>query len=675
MYEIGSHQYTSLMRQAASEFEDVYRNHRSQFAGLHAQLLRARCLANVGDFEMSRRICEEFPAFPESPVNTPNIRSLHARAIQFLISTLIDGHLEEPSKAIELAGEWLSTADEEMLRSVTASYIMWEQTRAMYVASLPTGSDLPYPTAAPAVIHGALAARLRKMTRVLLRWPGITAGPFEEHATALEATLNEAFPDELAVSQKPNRSLYFETPLPTLPPGEYEISASVRVMLHPAPVELNNPLVPIPKIPEPVGPSTIPSLKETVPTTGNLTVPGGDLDAAELKRLAVLAIVLQPAENETFEHQTSSPAEVDLSELISRNGQLENIAKMGPDAKQSELYLDELRRAGKKWAMCAHLDHQNADVKVHAARTLAKLADPDTAAVLAIAAKRNAYGVTGSENATLHSLYQAELKLALEAATGLKATPPDLFLTYEHTDEGPRRTVVHRSEIHPEMFRSETDFARIDKWLRNVYLADSQADERQQTEHSDTGLIGRVSIRTVISNGPGKSSTIKHVDPGYIFQYTQGQFLHRDVLPLDLIGEHHFAVNLNGQLAVPRDMIVNIWHAGGGVSHDQCGLYVDGLLLGIVGDDRDKHHIYEVPLLKGRHQIRWELSGGTFRTNILLCQDQDSKRLLPILNAGPDSIRKLPADRLVQIQSSRTDWPVSAKPDWLPEIVSTPSVE
>ena len=326
---------------------------------------------------------------------------------------------------------------------------------------------------------------------------------------------------------------------------------------------------------------------------------------------------------------------------------------MGPDAKQSELYRDELRRNGKKWAMCAHLDHQNAGVKIHAARALAKLADPDTVAVLAIAVKRNAYGVMG----------RAE------------ADPARPILTYEHRDKVPPRTVVHRSEIHPEMFRSETDFARIDEWLRNVYLADSQANEKQQTTLSDPGLIGRMSIRAVISNGPGKSSTIKQVDPGYMFQYSQGQFFHRDVLPLDLIGEHHFAVNLNGQLVVPRDMVVKIWHAGGGVSHDECGLYVDGRLLGVVGDDRDKHHIYEVPLLKGRHQIRWELSGGTFRTNILLCQDPDSEKLLPILNAGPDSIRKLPADRLVQIQSSRTDWPVSAKPDWLPAIIAAPSLD
>lgn len=680
MYEIGSHQYTSLMRQAASEFEAVYRNHRSQFAGLHAQLIRARCLADVGDFEMARRICEEFPASPESPLNTPNIEFLHARAIQFLISSLIDGHLEEPSKAIELGGEWLSTADEEMLKSVTASYIMWEQTRAMYVASLPVGSDLPLPTAAPAVVHDALARRLRKMTRVLLRWPVITTGPFAEHATALKAMLNHAFPDEVAVSQNPDRSLYFETPLPTLPPGTYEIAASVRVLPHPASVKLNDLLVPISTAPDPVGSPTTPSLEESAAITGKLTVPGSDADAAELKRLAVLAIVTKPASNDAFELKTSSSTEVDISELISRSGQLEDVAKMDRDAKKSELYLDELRRAGKKWAMCAHLDHENVDVKIHAAKALAKLADPDTVAVLAIAAKRNAYGVMGSENATLHSIYQAELKLALEGATGLKLTPAGLFLTYKHTDEVPPRTVVHHSELNPDMFRSETDFARIDEWLRNVYLADSEipavpAPEPEGTIPTAktiyTGLVGRLSIRTLISNGPGKPSTIKHVDPGYIFQYPQGQFFHRDVLPLEQINDRHFVVNLTGQLDVPRDMVVKIWHAGGGVSHDECGLYVDGTLLGVVGDDRNKHNIYEVPLLKGRHDIRWELSGGTFRTNILLFKDPETERLLPITNAGPESVRKDSEDRVVKIRSTRTDWPVSAKPDWLPKIVVT----
>ncbi len=112
-----------------------------------------------------------------------------------------------------------------------------------------------------------------------------------------------------------------------------------------------------------------------------------------------------------------------------------------------------------------------------------------------------------------------------------------------------------------------------------------------------------------------------------------------------------------------------------GSATDECGLYVDGVLLGIVGDDRDKHNIYEVPMLKGRHNVRWELSGGTFRTNILLFQDPETKNYLPIINPGPESVRKASADRVVLIESSRTDWPVSAKPDWLPEIVAVPGAD
>jgi hypothetical protein len=659
-HSIGSQQYQSLMRRSAAEFGKTYDTYRAQFIGLHARLWQAASLCDAREFEEATRICNEVLKLPTT---TPNITTLHARAMHFLLVAMIDGQLDEPKKAVELAGKWLSTADQKTRRSDSAACIMWEQARAMYVASLPDDSDLPYPTASPPDMEFELVESLRMRIRALLKWPRISAGPFEEHAAALETMLNKEFPDSVGDGREQKQSLYFATPLLTLPPGDYIVTAEVKTVLDPETTSdeavVRDYLVGTP--------ATVPKFEETFTMTGELTVPGGDLDAAEFKRLAVLAIVTKSATNDDFELQTSSPAEVDISELISRSGQLKDVAKMRADARESELYLDELRRAGKKWVMCAHLDHQNVDVKIHTARALAKLADPDTAAVLAIAAKRNAYGVMGSENATLHSIYQAELKLALEAATRLKLTPAGLFLTYEHKDEVPQRTVVHHSELNPEMFRTETDFARIDEWLRNVYLADSQADEKQQSELSDTGLIGRVSIRTVISNGPGKSSTIKQIDPGYIFQYTQGQFFHRDVLPLDVIGEHHFAVNLNGQLLVPRDMVVKIWHAGGGVSHDECGLYVDGRLLGVVGDNRDKHNIYEVPLLKGRHDVRWELSGGTFRTNVLLFQDPETEQLLPITNAGPESVRKDSKNRVVRIQSSRTDWPVSAKPDWLPK--------
>lgn len=677
-YPVDSEESQNLLKLAGREFEAIYLKHRSQLGGLHARLWQAKCFQETGEFNAAREILESLRSLQN---NSTQLKTLQARATQFLLMTLIDGNLAEPAVTIALADEWLKAADRQQRRSSAGLYIMWEQARAMCAASQKNGVDRPFPVASPAITNGALAKRLYKMMRLLLSSPELNGGPFQMHAVKRQRDLVELFPDYVTNNAGPERSLFFTASLSTLPPGSYEVCAKIRPAFD-QPVAASDDAVDLGD--ELSAPFAIPNFEESHTVTGRLTVPGSDIDAAELKRLAVNAIVMKPAVNESFELETSSAAQVDISDLISRSGQLEDVAKIGPDAKKSELYLDGLRRAGKKWAMCAHLDHEKVDVKIQAAKALAKLADPDTVAVLAIAAKRNAYGVMGSENATLHSIYQADLKLALEAATRLHLTPPGLTLTYEHREEVPPRTVVHRSEIHPEMFRSETDFARIDQWLRNVYLADSEIPAVPQPDPEGTiptaktiytGLVGRLSIRTLISNGPGKPSTIKHVDPGYIFQYPQGQFFHRDVLPLEQINDRHFVVNLTGQLDVPRDMVVKIWHAGGGVSHDECGLYVDGTLLGVVGDDRDKHNIYEVPLLKGRHNVRWELSGGTFRTNILLFQDPETETFLPLINAGPESVRKASADRIVLIQSSRIDWPVSAKPDWLPEIVTVPDAD
>ena len=254
----------------------------------------------------------------------------------------------------------------------------------MYAVALEDRHDQAFPTASPAIPTTALARRLQKMTHALIQSPDIMRGPFQSLAEKLQRDLVELYPDDEAGSPEPNRSLFFATPLPILPPGVYEVTAEVRTVEDQQPAdteadaeELNDNVS---------APFTMPNFEETIVTAGTLTVPVADVDSAELKRLAVTAIVMKPAVNESFELESSSAAQVDISELISCSGQLEDVTKIGPDAKQSELYLDELRRAGKKWAMCAHLDHENVDVKIHAAKALAKLADPDTVALLAIAA-------------------------------------------------------------------------------------------------------------------------------------------------------------------------------------------------------------------------------------------------------------------------------------------------
>jgi hypothetical protein len=111
----------------------------------------------------------------------------------------------------------------------------------------------------------------------LLKWPRISAGQFEEHATALETMLNEEFPDAVSDSAEPQQSLFFGTPLPTLPPGDYVVTAEVRTVLHPAATSdellVRDYLV--------GAPPTMPNFEEILTITGNLTVPGADLDAAD----------------------------------------------------------------------------------------------------------------------------------------------------------------------------------------------------------------------------------------------------------------------------------------------------------------------------------------------------------------------------------------------------------
>lgn len=499
---------------------------------------------------------------------------------------------------------------------------------------------------------------------------------FRQYATSAELDQSELSKE--ATDRR--RSLYFGTPLPVLPPGAYEVTAEIQVLQHPG--EADDPVSGTTDTSETKldQPASTPTPRESITLKGRFTVSGADQDAAELKRLAVLAIVTKPVGHGDVGRAMSSPLNMNISELITRAGQLQDVLELPKEPEDLRGFLDNQRQAGNRWAMCAALEIENPDSKIVAAKALTKLADPDTVSVLLIAAKRNAYAVTGSENATLHLIFQTELTRALEAATGLKLSKAGLTMNVPAL--GPA-TGEALDEI-TNLLSAGTGFAKVDTWLRNVYLADTSSlvpTEKPESNAtpaaggipvphtSHLGLIGRLAMQIVSSGSPSEPSNPTHFDPGYIYQYVPGQFFHRDVLPLDLTEDHRFVVTLNGQLVVPHDMVAKIWHAGGGVSHDQCRLYVDDRLLGVVGDNTDKHKIYEVPLLKGCHDIRWELTGGTFRTNMLVVQDSETGQRIEIVNPGPESLRQSLEDKVVQIQSSRPDWPVSAKAGWLPETV------
>jgi hypothetical protein len=75
------------------------------------------------------------------------------------------------------------------------------------------------------------------------------------------------------------------------------------------------------------------------------------------------------------------------------------------------------------------------------------LADPESVPVLLAAAKNNNYFVSGSENATLHAIYRANLKAALEKCTGLSLAPGG-------------------QEARQPPVGEECDFGKVDEWLR-----------------------------------------------------------------------------------------------------------------------------------------------------------------------------------------------------------------
>jgi serine/threonine protein kinase len=299
---------------------------------------------------------------------------------------------------------------------------------------------------------------------------------FRQYATNFESsaeTDQRELSTKAADGQPPQRSLYFGTPLPMLPPGDYDVTAEVRVLLHPGEPDDLLTGATDPRATKPDHPETTPRLEESSVIKGHFAVSAADVDAAELKRIAALAIVLKPAEHEAFDRPISSPLNVDLSELITRIEQLEDVQNLPGDLTHLPDYLEQLRRVGKKWAMCAALDIEQPQSKIIAARALGKLADPDTVSVLLIAAKRNAYAVTDGEFSFMHSIYQGELNHAIEAATGL-TNLSHAGLTINIPALGPATGETFSVVTNfPEMFRVQTDFKRVDEWLRTVYLADS----------------------------------------------------------------------------------------------------------------------------------------------------------------------------------------------------------
>lgn len=181
------------------------------------------------------------------------------------------------------------------------------------------------------------------------------------------------------------------------------------------------------------------------------------------------------------------PTGLDFSGILTRTGQDEALARFPEERRGQEEAISILAGEHKTWALAALLDHGDVDVKIRSARALAGLTDPRAVPALLAAAKANDYPVRGSESATVHSNYRRTLKAGLEKITGLDLTPDGLQITeYPTSGEPP---VITSDEQHGR-FPEEVDFARVEAWLAEKYLATAStrraASARQPAETQPT---------------------------------------------------------------------------------------------------------------------------------------------------------------------------------------------
>lgn len=123
-------------------------------------------------------------------------------------------------------------------------------------------------------------------------------------------------------------------------------------------------------------------------------------------------------------------------------------------------------------------------------------------------------------------------------------------------------------------------------------------------------------------------------------------------------------IELVGYLEVPSESTVDIYHAAGGVNGDHGTLYVDGRLVGQVGDDTVKNVIYTRTLPQGLHEVRWILSGGLFQANLLKFQDARSGELFTLFHTTKqrEETGAAKAARIIDAQGDIEGWPPATDP-------------
>ena len=616
------------LTEAADEFETIHLKYRSQLAGLYARLLQGRCLQFLGRPEAALGIYNEVVQHPGTNDSLIRVRN---RALHFSLMSLNDDK-EDRLGVINKAGDWFANAQAEHRRSIPGAGILWEEALALR-GRQPTTPARPLPEL---MADGNGELILRSTLKILREVQTASENKFSEHAADRIQDVLTLLDTGDTAGPVPSTafSIYFQAPLIELPTGTYRVEVTLASNVREES-----------------------KLEDTLLTVGGrFAVPTTNEVSYQLAVLAKRAIITEPVTPQFGTPDTQQPTGLDFTTILAAADQHALVKSFSTNNSQWKQACDMLREQGANWTLCALLDHPNVDVKILAARTLKKMADADTVSVLLAAAKRNRHGINGSESAALHSIYRTELRQALEAATGISPLAPDNMYYITNTNG---ENVRVSSAKNPEKFPESVDFKRVEHWLRNVYLSDSVEKMRRYREslgpagNEESGLSGR--------------ATVDGEDAGTVFYYTHGRFFPRSVLPVSFHDSNRFTITLEGFVKVPRDMTVKVWLAGGGVSGDVNWLYIDGAEIGSTGDDRGKNYTYEVPLLEGLHHVRWKLTGGTFRTNILVFLDPAHGKLLPLVNVGTDRIRKSPDEPIIDIDSTEIGWPV--RDNWLPSVI------
>ena len=445
-------------------------------------------------------------------------------------------------------------------------------------------------------------------------------------------------------------SAFFRIPIPPLPPGNYEVDASFE--------------------------------NSDIHAKGTFRIVPSDPIGQELKSLAIEAIFSKPTlQKPDNVARNTQVAGIDLGMLLTRTAQMADLKSFPTELKLKRDYVSMLSEKRKIWALCALLNQRDMPTRMDALTALVKIGDHNIVPVLLALAKQkshlgdpelvSAFLALAKEKRFFSEpfinlkkqqplgdqlLFRFLLIRSLTELTGVKLIEDSLFKQIETKSKVKKGEIlnINQNEELLNLVAKPISLKPIDEWLRTVYLADTQTQAAiPYPDDAVTGLMGRI--------------VADAKDTGHIIHYPHATFFEHSELPESVLNSNSFSIALDGYIDVPQDMTVHLWQAGGGVSGDVNWLYVDGTEVCVTGDDRGKNFSGELHLLKGLHQVRWVLTGGTFRTNILAFVDPKNGKLLQMINKGQAVTRRADNDKLIEIKPGATGWPI--RENWLPPIV------